>query len=152
MARTDKAMALFYDWLDVFESLSAADCKALICSMMRYAKDGTEPPEFHGAAKIAALFIFPSIRRSRENAAAGKRGMESRYHGEQMFENTEEPAQKEDEKPALSADERREKEAVGRYYKRGGYGAEKRGAQREPGFDLNEFFALSVARGESPSG
>ena len=141
MAKTDKAMALFYDWLDAFEQIPADDFKALICAMMRFAKDGTEPPEFSGLAQMAALFIFPMLKRSRENAAAGKKGMEVRYNGEQTFESSDPPDSDGGEKRAYYSGN----------YRRGVRGGRKKD-EREIGFDLDEFLTLAISKGEQQVG
>ena len=47
--------------------------------MVDYAKDDTEPPKFDGSTGIAAMFIFPALRRSKESAEAGRKGMAKRW-------------------------------------------------------------------------
>ena len=70
----DKGLLFFYDWKPVFEELQPEDCKALILAMLEYKQNQTPPPEFTGAAKIAALLIFPAIDRSEKLSAAGRNG------------------------------------------------------------------------------
>ena len=72
-----KGMCLFYDWREPLEMVSASQFKAFILAMMDYHENGTEPPEFKGKTEIAAKFIFPQIKRSRELSGVGKMGGES---------------------------------------------------------------------------
>lgn len=110
MAKTDRAMAFFYDWGDAFELLSGDDCKALLRAMLKYSKDGTEPEEFHGIAKMAATLIFPILKRSRDGAAYARYGIEERRKQERTnvceYEPSEEsmrvPARVPFEEPAYS--------------------------------------------------
>jgi hypothetical protein len=59
--------------------------------MMRFAKDGTEPPEFSGLAQMAALFIFPMLKRSRDGAAYARYGIEERRKQERTNVCEDEP-------------------------------------------------------------
>lgn len=70
----NKGLLFYYDWKLPFETLSGDDFKSLFLAMLDYSKDGTPPPEFEGAAKIAAAFVFPTIDRAKEAAEAGRRG------------------------------------------------------------------------------
>lgn len=84
MARSDKGMVFFYDWRDTFEELPANECKALLLAMLDYCQSDTEPPKFKGKAAIAASFIFSFLKRSKQNARAGKKGMGKRYDAESV--------------------------------------------------------------------
>jgi len=70
----EKGLLFFYDWKNAFEALSGDECKALLLAMLDYRREGIEPPEFEGGAKIAAAFIFPAIDRSIERASSGRKG------------------------------------------------------------------------------
>lgn len=78
MANGEKFMPFFYDWSRPFEALGGDECKALLLAMVRYHKEGTEPPEFEGLANMAATFVFPQLERAKEvsraRAEAGSRG------------------------------------------------------------------------------
>ncbi|MBP3292435.1 MAG: hypothetical protein J6N32_01665 [Clostridia bacterium] len=70
----NKGLLFYYDWKLPFETLSGDDFKSLFLAMLDYSRDGTPPPEFEGAAEIAAAFVFPTIDRAKEAAEAGRRG------------------------------------------------------------------------------
>lgn len=70
----NKGLLFYYDWKLPFEILSGDDFKSLFLAMLDYSRDGTPPPEFEGAAKITAAFVFPTIDRAKEAAEAGRRG------------------------------------------------------------------------------
>ena len=78
MAKENKCMLFFYDWEEAFEMLTGEECKTLILAMIRYHRDGSNPPELTGAVRLAASFILPQISRakevSEERAEAGRRG------------------------------------------------------------------------------
>lgn len=80
MARSDKGMIFFYDWRETFEELTGNECKALLLAMLDYCQNDTEPPKFKGKTGIAASFIFSFLKRSKQNARAGKKGMNNRYN------------------------------------------------------------------------
>lgn len=101
MAKSDIGLLLPYDWLPAFELLPADDVKALILAMMYYKRDGTPPPEFEGAAKIAACFIFPVIRRSmgcahngtgRGKTAQSSKALPPSLQGDNTAENSNDAA------------------------------------------------------------
>ena len=74
MAKSSVYMPFFHDWIEAFEELPGDQCKELLLALVRFHKDGTEPPPFSGSAKIAAVFLFTALERSKRNAAAGKKG------------------------------------------------------------------------------
>ena len=79
MARSDKGMLFFYDWKGTFEELPGNECKALLLAMLDFCQNDIEPPKFKGKSSIAASFIFSFLKRSKQNANAGRKGMNSRY-------------------------------------------------------------------------
>lgn len=87
MARSDKGMVFFYDWRDTFEELPGNECKALLLAMLDYCQSDVEPPKFKGKTGIAASFIFSFLKRSKQNARAGKKGMGERYKGNDSVNN-----------------------------------------------------------------
>lgn len=87
MARSDKGMVFFYDWKDTFEELPGNECKALLLAMLEYCQNDVEPPKFKGKAGIAASFIFSFLKRSKQNAQAGKKGMGKRYDSDNGVNN-----------------------------------------------------------------
>ncbi len=74
MAKENKGLLFFYDWRDPIEELSGDEVKSLLLAMLDFSKDGTEPPQFKGGAKIAAAFMFPAIDRFRKQSEAGRKG------------------------------------------------------------------------------
>ena len=56
MAKENTFMPFFYDWCEPFEALSGEECQQLLLAMVRYHKDGTEPPTFSGMTCMAASF------------------------------------------------------------------------------------------------
>lgn len=79
MAQSDKGFLFFFDWLEPFEILDGEEFKKIFFSMLRYQRDGTPPPEFDGAAKIVASFVFPQLERRQTKSNAGKFGMDNRW-------------------------------------------------------------------------
>ncbi len=74
MAYRDKGILLYYDWIAPLEEIDDETFKKLILAMIRYSRDGDEPPSFDGIAKIASQFIFPQIKRAKVNAMNGGKG------------------------------------------------------------------------------
>lgn len=86
MAKANNGMLFFYDWIEALESIPPKEFKTLVMAMLAYSRDGVEPPEMKGNAKLAASFIFPAIGRSRaisaKRSASGKAGMAARWGSE----------------------------------------------------------------------
>ncbi|MBQ8408897.1 MAG: hypothetical protein IJY39_08545 [Clostridia bacterium] len=74
-----KGILLFYDWMEVLETLSAKDYKAIISAIYKYQMFGTPPPEFVGKAKTISAFIFPQIERRKHLSEYGMMGACARY-------------------------------------------------------------------------
>ena len=68
------ALNFYYDWMKPFEMLTDREFRELVVAMVRYSRDGEEPPEFSGYAKMAAEFIFPQIKRSMICQKNGEKG------------------------------------------------------------------------------
>lgn len=85
MAKSN-GMLFFYDWIEALESIPPKEFKTLVMAMLAYSRDGVEPPEMKGNAKLAASFIFPALGRSRaisaKRSASGKAGMAARWGSE----------------------------------------------------------------------
>lgn len=84
MARSDKGMIFFYDWIDAFEELPAKERGELVMAMLKFHRDGEEPPKFKGKAGIIASFIFPTLSRSKARAEAGKKGGQATVQQKQL--------------------------------------------------------------------
>lgn len=78
MAKENKFMPFFYDWEEPFSVLSGDECKELLLAMVRYHRNGTEPPRLSGTAYVVGLLVLPQIRRakevSKERAELGRKG------------------------------------------------------------------------------
>lgn len=70
----ENGFLFFYDWTEVFERLAPKEFKELFLAMLKYQRDGVEPPQFTGKAEIAAMFLFPQISRRKYCMESGKKG------------------------------------------------------------------------------
>lgn len=72
----DKGMLFYYDWLEPLCALPATQFKRLVIAMVEYQQTGKEPPPFKGPSALAGQFIFPQLKRAKQNSINGKKGAE----------------------------------------------------------------------------
>lgn len=67
-------MYFYYDWIEPLKKVPSEDFKKLVIAMAEYHQSGKEPPSLEGYAGMAADFIFPQIKRSKQYAENGSKG------------------------------------------------------------------------------
>ena len=78
MKNNERGFCIFYDWLDVFEVLSAEDVGEIVLAIGRYYTDGINPVEgLSDMAKPVAAMMYAQIKRAEKRASryTGDRGI-----------------------------------------------------------------------------
>ena len=75
-----KYLRFFYDWEEPFADLSGEAVKELLLAMLKYDREGGDPPELNDReAKINGRYIFAQIARSHEMGERARKGAASKY-------------------------------------------------------------------------